>query len=697
MKKRSFSLWLVLIFCLALAGCAPQGMGMDPVLHASPNMEMDASADEVIDVPVMKKPPSETQPLEASQPVPVISQEPASAEPVPEALESAQSFMDWYIAYLKDNQKPDGEIIYPFEESAHKQAGFLTETYIAQVDEILAVPILERGIFDPLMHKWGFMQDYTLEPVSMNEQAAALAVKYIGYDLPSWAGATLDLVNTETGWKIDDIRADNVASPAGVAILFYDWYCGYYRAGGNPLEEGAYKTSEYLSESFIQRVEQAQGGPDPFVLSWQIPNGGGVLDEPVIRGDKARVNLLRYFFSSQPQPLVVHLEKSNGTWLIVDVSLEDAPLNPTDVVQAFYEWYLEYTKADSDGNFRNALVDRAYQNSPYLADTFKAKLDQREQGYDPLLCAQDIPTSITTDGFFIEKISPIGEARQASVVIRTSFPGHIFMVDLGRPGGSKDDWKITGVTCSMNPEGVVKTFYTWYQGCLEGSATCRTPTASQAFPSTGLVTERFANQVEALREEFARSGGAGYDPVMMAQADYYAFDVLKVYEITGSSPGSSRARVFLRNLSQGQQNSGDQGLLVTLVVDGPFWKIDNVTAYFENSPEAVAGKFYTWYTNLLRSERNPEVEYGFEPEAYLSAEYIQEVRSALESKRMEGYNSILLVDRLPVKIEVADVKVEGNRASLVVERYFEGQDSPLPMAVEMEKIDDWWVITGAEE
>ena len=694
MGNKSFVHWFVFFIFLTVASCTPQGEQMEVV--------PPAQAGEAVAVPIKVSEPAKSEPGEVSEPSPNPQEPTPTMEASQDAVVSAQAFMDWYIGYMEDNQSQDGEIFYPFEDGLHKQVDLLTEAYIARIDEILAIPVLDRGLFDPLMHKWGFLKDYSLEQVSVDEKVSTIAVQFTGPDLPSWAGATLDLIKTGTGWKINNIRPENIVSPAGVTILFFDWYLGYYREGGNPLQDGAYQASEYLSASFVQRVGEGQegsstGGLDPFVLSWEIPMGGSILEEPVIRGDRASVNLWRYFYSSQSQPLVVHLERSNGTWVIVDTALEEAPLNPTEVVEAFYGWYLEYTKTDSDGNFRNALVDRAYQGSPYLAESFKAKLDQREQGYDPILCAQDIPTSVIPDGFFVEKLFPPGEAKNASVVVRTSFPGHIFTIDLSRPGGSGDEWKIVDVICTFSPEGTVKTFYTWYQGCLEGSTDCRTPHAGKSYPGTGLVTEQFVEQVEALREEFAKSGGGGYDPIMLAQEQYYAFDVVKVYQANSSEPGASKARVFLRNLSMGDQGDGRQGLLVTLVDAGPYWKIDNVTAYFENTPELTAGKFYSWYINLLRSGRNPQVEYGFEPEAFLSADYLREVESALESHTMEGHNPILFTRQLPEEIKVAQVQEEAGRANVVVERYFEGQPSPTSMVVSMEKINGWWVIVGAEE
>jgi hypothetical protein len=695
MKTMLNILWLFLFASVGLAGCVPQGV------QSSDSAGVPVGI--LTQVPINNGQPERAESAQVVAKVPVIPTVPAAPIQVePEAMESAKAFMTWYIAYLKDHQSADGELFYPFEQDAHRNTDLFTETYMDKIDQTVAVPVLERGLFDPLMHQWGFYENFGLEQVYSDKESATIAVKLENFDLPSWAGATLDLVRTESGWKIDNIRPENITSPAGVTKLFYSWYLETFRAGSNPLKDEAFKSSEYLSDSFIAQVAEGQASTDhsaidPFVLSLEIPRGGSIMEEAVIRGNTATVMFWRYFYSSQSQPLLVHLEKFNGTWKITGVGLEEAPLNPTEIVEAFYEWYLDYTKADSNGDFRNALVEGAYRTSPYLSGNFIMKIDQRDQNYDPLLCAQDIPTSILTDGFFIEKLHAPDESTRASIVVRTSFPGHIFTVDLARPGGKADEWKIEDVICSFSPEGTVKAFYTWYQSCQEESVSCRTPGVQESYTSTGLVTAGFVEKVEALQAEFTRTGGFGYDPILMAQEGFYAFDVQNVYETHNPSVGAIRARVLLRNLSRPDQGMDESGLLVTLVKDGPFWKIDNVTIYFPNTPEQTAAKFYTWYGNILRAERNPQVLYGFEPKAYLSTDYLNEVSTALVSERMEGYNSILLADRLPEKMEVGEVIVEGDTANLTLLRYFAGEDSPSDMSVLMEKLDGWWVITGAEE
>lgn len=120
---------------------------------------------------------------------------------------------------------------------------------------------------------------------------------------------------------------------------------------------------------------------------------------------------------------------------------------PEEVVQEFYDWYLDYIGDRSSGEFRNPLVDGAYQDAPNMADEFVAEVDtllaeQREQqagGYDPFLCAQDIPTTIDVGSAQIT-------ADTAVVPVTTDFADHGFTVELTRVD---DTWEIRNVVCAV--------------------------------------------------------------------------------------------------------------------------------------------------------------------------------------------------------------------------------------------------------
>ena len=112
------------------------------------------------------------------------------------------------------------------------------------------------------------------------------------------------------------------------------------------------------------------------------------------------------------------------------------------VVEDFYTWYLDYIGDRASGEFRNPLVDGAYRESEHLDPAFIESVDELlasfdRGGYDPFLCAQDIPEEIT-----------VGEAEvdgdSALVPVETSFAGHTFEVALSLLDGQ---WKIADIAC----------------------------------------------------------------------------------------------------------------------------------------------------------------------------------------------------------------------------------------------------------
>lgn len=120
-------------------------------------------------------------------------------------------------------------------------------------------------------------------------------------------------------------------------------------------------------------------------------------------------------------------------WPTIFATNKQVDSQEQQVVREFYNWYISY-----DGN---PLVEHAYRSSRYLSPEIIAFLDnftRDEMGYDPLLCAQDIPTEI--------KISPekVSGAR-ATVDVATNFEGHAFSVELVHIDG---DWLIDKVNCA---------------------------------------------------------------------------------------------------------------------------------------------------------------------------------------------------------------------------------------------------------
>jgi hypothetical protein len=155
--------------------------------------------------------------------------------------------------------------------------------------------------------------------------------------------------------------------------------------------------------------------------------------------------------------LTVVLRKFDDQWKINDI-LCNAPgplapvtelphaTSPEDAVQSFYAWYLTSSAYDENtGERLNPLADGRYASSPYLTEGLVQKVDAivaafDKGGYDPFLCAQDVPESFSLG-------EPVVSGEIARVAVRTSFEGHAFTVALLREAGG---WKMSDVLCEVD-------------------------------------------------------------------------------------------------------------------------------------------------------------------------------------------------------------------------------------------------------
>jgi hypothetical protein len=245
------------------------------------------------------------------------------------------------------------------------------------------------------------------------------------------------------------------APPEEVVTDFYRWLLGY---PGNPLVDRAYRASDRLAPFFVADVDRlldgpSKGGFDPFLLAHNIPESIEVGDAQIV-GNLAKVPTLQRYAGDPVMRLVeVELMAIDGAWKIVGVldpslalTLEPAlaGLTPSEVVEAFYDWYLDTIGDPGSDEFRNPLVDRAYRSSKYLTGRLVHTIDLAiESGqplsYDPFLCAQDIPR-----GLSVGDAALMGDT--AIVEVYTSFARHRFRVELTAAEGS---WQIDNVRCAV--------------------------------------------------------------------------------------------------------------------------------------------------------------------------------------------------------------------------------------------------------
>jgi len=239
-----------------------------------------------------------------------------------------------------------------------------------------------------------------------------------------------------------------------------------------------------------------------------------------------------------------------------EVSIEQSA-GPQAVVEDFYSWHLESFGDRATGTFQNPLTNQVYQDSKYLTLSFIGHVDEvvanfgEQGGYDPFLCAQDIPQEVKADGTFFH-------GGQASVVVRSDFPNHFVTVDLQKSG---DGWQISNITCANNPTGTAKAFYTWYLAYIGDRAAgkIRNPLVDKAYRESGFLSEGFIQELDDLIAD-----GITTDPILMAQDIPQDFSVDLTTE-------DKNAIVHL------QFGSGTaQRLKVSLIQEMGTWKIDSI-------------------------------------------------------------------------------------------------------------------------
>jgi hypothetical protein len=114
------------------------------------------------------------------------------------------------------------------------------------------------------------------------------------------------------------------AAPDVVVERFYNWYLSY---PGNVLAEGAHRSSELLTEEFVDGVDTTvasfqQGGYDPILCAQDVP-GEFTVDGAVVSGEKATVVVHQLWNVGTEhefaREVVVKLQMVDGSWLISDI------------------------------------------------------------------------------------------------------------------------------------------------------------------------------------------------------------------------------------------------------------------------------------------------------------------------------------------------------------------------------------------
>lgn len=375
--------------------------------------------------------------------------------------------------------------------------------------------------------------------------------------------------------------------------------------------------------------------------------------------------------------MTVRLQKVGEDWLISGVELEQPEAGPAETLQAFYEFYLLSIRGDGQEGMRNPLAEGADQDWTWLTARYKAELaDQlagmQDGGYDPLLCAQDIPEWVRPEAVFGLDYFPLGNARVAA---STSFPNHFLTAEMALVGGR---WQLAGVRCAVDPAGMAEAYFIWRMG--REAAAEREP----ATPGAGAPDEAFlTGNMLAYLEQYEQAGQAlefsGHDPVLLAQTIPLAFT------LETAPAGEDRAEVtmFWNRPEYAHLN-------LEMVLENGSWKIDAVHPGAPGSPESVTSRFYQSYLQYARTQGNPLVDGFYRQSDDLTGAFVSRIADELASAGLGGFDPLLLAQDIPMHIDIGRSAGRDGRVQVPVFEYWTG--SIRQLQVELVKVDGSWKI-----
>jgi hypothetical protein len=209
----------------------------------------------------------------------------------------------------------------PLVDRAYRSSEFLSEGFVAEVDELL--DSFERGACDPFL----LAQDVP-ESVAVGEAVVAGETAQVPVETSfEGHGFLVTLKRIDGVWKIDDVGQ----MPDVVVESFYSRYLATIDNDGgamqNPLVDGFYRDCPELSEAFVVTVDEAvasfdRGAFDPILLAQDVPARIAV-GEAELLGDGARVTV-EMFWGGNPEPSerVVTLRRVDGSLKIVVIAPE---------------------------------------------------------------------------------------------------------------------------------------------------------------------------------------------------------------------------------------------------------------------------------------------------------------------------------------------------------------------------------------
>ena len=227
-----------------------------------------------------------------------------------------QDFYTWYLDYIGD--PASGNFQNPLVDKAYHNSDYLTASFAQHIDDVLAGFEGQSG-YDPFLCAQAIPTVINTDGVFQHGELASVIVRtnFIHHYM------TVDLIKNGNKWNIMNITCG--FSPEGTAQAFYTWYLAYIgdRTSGemhNPLVDGAYRESGFLSDAYILELDSLTAGgipADPILMAQDIPHDFSV--DPGVDENTAIVHL--QFGSETVRHLKVSMVSELGAWKINSISL----------------------------------------------------------------------------------------------------------------------------------------------------------------------------------------------------------------------------------------------------------------------------------------------------------------------------------------------------------------------------------------
>lgn len=368
----------------------------------------------------------------------------AQEEASPPAV-AVEQFYTWYLDFIGTGE----DFRNPLSERAYRDSEFLTPRFVAWVDEGLETPG-SLG-YDPFLQA----QDV---PTRIDVGSAAIAEDGQSATVTAYTSfpkhvLSVTVVLDDGRWRIDDVARGELLTPEDVAHSFYTRHLGWLVPGSesfvNPMVAKTYQHDPLLTEEYVAEIDallaawEAEFGgymADPFLCAQDVPTGFTVEEARYSDDGQNADVVVRTSFANHA--LTLDVVQRGGEWLIDGITCGETR-TPEGVVASFYDWYREYTWPDAEGNRANVLADGAYRDHALLTADFVARVDgtlasMGGSGFDPFLCAQDIPVM-----FRVADVLEVADD-SARLVVESNFEGHAFEVALIMIDGA---WQIDDVIC----------------------------------------------------------------------------------------------------------------------------------------------------------------------------------------------------------------------------------------------------------